>query len=93
MPVSPAPLSWRGERRSKLGRGGVAENAAADLDTLPFRADSRINGIIFQAAREAPGPGLVFFAAAAAREFEQALLLQRGSPVIQNYLRQALAGK
>ena len=38
--------------------------AACDLDTLPFRADSRINGIIRRAATGAANPGLRLFDAA-----------------------------
>jgi tetratricopeptide (TPR) repeat protein len=38
--------------------------SACALDTLPFRADSRINGEIERAAREAANPALVLFDAA-----------------------------
>jgi tetratricopeptide (TPR) repeat protein len=38
---------------------------ACDDDTLPFRADSRINAIIRQTAREEAGAGLIFFDASA----------------------------
>jgi len=34
---------------------------ARDLDTLPFRADSRLNNEIARAAKDFAGPGLVFF--------------------------------
>lgn len=51
-----------------LGEFGSAEEhfqAAVDLDTLPFRADSRINGLIKNAATRFSGPNLVLCDAAA----------------------------
>jgi tetratricopeptide (TPR) repeat protein len=55
--------------QSLLAQGGVAAardefQKACDDDTLPFRADSRVNGLIRQAAGEFAGPGLVFCDAA-----------------------------
>jgi tetratricopeptide (TPR) repeat protein len=64
----PADVEY-GEAESLLTRGDVAAareefQKACDDDALPFRADSRINGIIREAARQMSGPDLVLCDAA-----------------------------
>jgi tetratricopeptide (TPR) repeat protein len=58
------------DAESLLAHGDVAAareqfQRACDDDALPFRADSRINGIIREAAQQMAGPGLVLCDAAA----------------------------
>jgi tetratricopeptide (TPR) repeat protein len=60
-----------GNAESLLTHGDAAAareqfQRACDDDALPFRADSRINGIIRETARRLAGPGLVLCDAAAA---------------------------
>jgi tetratricopeptide (TPR) repeat protein len=64
----PADVEY-GEAENLLAHGNVAAaheefQKACDDDALPFRADSRINGIIRDAARQMGGPDLVLCDAA-----------------------------
>jgi tetratricopeptide (TPR) repeat protein len=56
-----ADLQFRlGACQQRLGNAAAAHRAfelAVDCDALPFRADSRINGLIAEAARRRGGPG------------------------------------
>src|SRR5215468_7343809 len=53
---------------SNFPAGRAHLQLACDLDALPFRADSKINGIIRETGRRLAGPRVAFFDAAAALE-------------------------
>ncbi|MDB6110397.1 MAG: hypothetical protein JWR69_2147 [Pedosphaera sp.] len=70
--AQPAELEFRwGESVLRLGQASAARahfQRACDLDALPFRADSRINDLITQAARQPGNRGVVWFDAVSALE-------------------------
>ncbi len=49
---------------TNLAAAAAHFQAACDLDAMPFRADSKLNGLIAEAARQAANPKLVLFDAA-----------------------------